>query len=177
MNEDNAINNDKIKINAIEKYVPLHISSISNQAIISKQILSKSPTELQYVERSVFMKEVNTENFWIFELSTQEGINSPIWIILAFQQRDRRDPEKLINDTFYRPPATTAQFIFGTEKYPDSAISINYDDDDYFQGYGQIKEAFMALTKDDILKPYISEYDFRSTNNGDDVYKIKTPST
>ena len=27
-----------------------------------------------------------------------------------------------------------------------------------------IKEAFRALTKDDTLKPYISDHDFRSTN-------------
>ena len=42
----------------------------------------------------------------------------------------------------------------------------NYDDDEYSQGYGLIKEAFKALTEDDILQPYISEDDFRSSNEG-----------
>ena len=37
------------------------------------------------------------------------------------------------------------------------------------QGYGQIKEALRALTKDDILKPYISDNDFRSSNDDDDI--------
>ena len=46
---------------------------------------------------------------------------------------------------------------------------MNYDDDDYNQGYGQIKEAFRALTKDDILQPYISDRDFRSSNNNNDI--------
>ena len=46
---------------------------------------------------------------------------------------------------------------------------MNYDDDDYSQGYGQIKEAFRALAKDDILQPYISDHDFRSSNNNDDI--------
>ena len=41
---------------------------------------------------------------------------------------------------------------------------LNYNDDDYSQGYNQIKEAFKALTKDDILQPYISDDDFRSSN-------------
>ena len=45
----------------------------------------------------------------------------------------------------------------GTERYPDSAILLNYNDDDYSQGYGQIKEAFRALTKDNTLQPYKSE--------------------
>ena len=73
------------------------------------------------------------------------------------------------NDTFYRPPVTSAQCIIGTEKYPDSAILLNYNDDDYNQGYGQIKQAFKALTKDDILQPFISEHDFRSSNDGNNI--------
>ena len=79
------------------------IGIISQQAISSKQILSKVPTELQYVERSVFMKEVNTQNLWTFELGTQERINVPIWNIVGFQQKDRQDSQKLNNDKFYGP--------------------------------------------------------------------------
>ena len=46
---------------------------------------------------------------------------------------------------------------------------MNHDDDDYSQGYGQIKEAFKALTKDDIPQPYIREDDFRSSNEGNNI--------
>ena len=81
-----------------------------------------------------------------------------------FQQWDRQDSQNLNNDTFYRPPITSAQCIIETEKYPDSAFLLNYDDDDSSQGYGQIKEAFKSLTKDDILQPYIFDVDFRSSN-------------
>ena len=48
--------------------------------------LIKTPTELQYVERSVIIKEVNTQNLWSFELGTQEGINIPIWVIIGLRQ-------------------------------------------------------------------------------------------
>ena len=112
------------------------------------------------------MKEVNTQNFWTFKLGTQEGVDVPIWIYVAFQQHGRQHDQILNNDTFYRMPVTSAQCIIGTEKYPDGAILLNYDDDDFSQGYGQIKEAFKALTKDNILQPYISEEDFRSDING-----------
>ena len=169
LNKDNAVNNAKIKINALEWYVPHYISSIDQQTILFKQIKDKTPTQLYYPERSVFMKEVNTQNFWTFELGTQEGINVPIWIIVGFQQMDRQNDQNLNNDTFNGYPVTSAQCIIGTEKYPDSAILLNYNDDDYSQGYGQIKEAFKAFTKDDILQPYISEDDFRSSNDGDNI--------
>ena len=169
LNKGNAINNAKVRINAIEWYVPHYTPSIQQQAILSKQIINKTPTQIHYVERSVFMKEVNTQNFWNFELGTQEGINIPTWIFVAFQQNDRQHDQNLNNDTFVRLPVISAQVVIGTERYPDSAILLNYDDDDYSQGYGLIKEAFKALTKDDILQPYISEDDFRSSNEGNNI--------
>ena len=154
----------RIKIDHIHWYVPHYTPSIQQQNTLSKQILSKTPTDLRYVERSVFMKEVNNQNVWIFELGSHEIMNVPIWIIIGFQQRDRQDSQNLNNDTFCRLPVVSAECIIGTENYPDAGILLNYDDDDYSQGYHQIKEAFRALTKDDILQPYISEADFRRSN-------------
>ena len=175
-NSDNAVLNKadatilgKVKINAIEWYAPHYTASLSQQAVLSNQIVNRIPTELQYIEISVFMKEVNTQNIWNFELGTQEGINVPIWIILGFQQQNRQNSQNENNDTFYRPSVISAQCIIATEKYPDSGILLNYNDDDYNQGYRQIKEAFRALTKDDILQPYLSDNDFRSSNNNNGI--------
>ena len=122
LNEANATNNAKIKINSIEWYLPHYKPSMKQQKIMSKQFFSKIPTELQFVERSIFMKEVNTRIFRIFELGTQEGINVPIWVIVSFQLRYRQDSQNLNVDNFYRLPVTSAQCIIGTEKYPDSAF-------------------------------------------------------
>ena len=154
----------RIKIDHIHWYVPHYIPSMQQQAIMSKQILNKTPTELRYVERSVFMKEVNNQNVWNFELGSQENMNVPVWIFAGFQQQNRQDSQNLNNDTFCRLPVVSVQCIIGTERYPDTGILLNYNDDDYSQGYHQIKEAFKALTKDDILQPLISQEDFRSSN-------------
>ena len=110
------------------------------------------------------MKEVKIQNLWNFELGSQENMKFPIRILIGFQQQDRQNNQNLNNDTFCRLPVTSCQCIIGTEKYPDNGISLKYDDDDYNQGYHQTKKAFKALTKDDILQPYISEQDFRSFN-------------
>ena len=169
LNKDNAINLGRIKINAIEWYVPHYTPSIQQQSILSKQIINKTPTEINYPERSVFMKEVNTQNFWTFELGTQEGIRIPSGIFVAVQQNYWQHDQNLNNDTFVRLPVISAQVVIGTERYPDNSILLNYADDDYSQGYGQIKEAFKASTKDNILQPYISDHDFRSSNDGNDI--------
>ena len=161
MNKIDATNNGKFKNNSLDWYVPQYSLNLEEYNKLLNQITKNSPTLLYYPERSVFMKEVNTQNLWAFEIGTQEGINVPIWIFVSFQQNDRQNDQNLNNDTFYRPLVTSVQCIIGTEKNPVSGISLNYNDDNYNQGYGQTKQAFKALTKDDILQPYISDKDFR----------------
>ena len=122
MNKAKATNKGKIRNNAIDWYAPHYITSIPQQAILSKPTLSKVPTEFQYAERRVFMKEVNPQNFWTCELGTQENVKVPIWIFVGFQQRHRLDSQNLNIETFHRHLVTSAQCIISTEKYPDSAF-------------------------------------------------------
>ena len=71
---------------------------------------------------------------------------------------------------FCRLRVVSAQCVFGTGRNPKAGILINYDDDDYSQGYRQIKETFRGLIEDDSLQQYISDQDFRSSNvMADDV--------
>ena len=60
LDKDTATNIGKIKINSFEWYVAHYTPSIPIQARLSEQILSGVPTEFKFVERSIFMKEVNT---------------------------------------------------------------------------------------------------------------------
>ena len=71
-------------------YVPHYTPSLGEYSKILNQIQLKKPTNLHYQEKSVFMKEVNTQNLWTFQLGTQEGVNVPIWVFVAFQQSDRQ---------------------------------------------------------------------------------------
>ena len=125
LNKDNAVANGRAKINSFDWYIPHYSPNLEESNKLMNQIKKNSPTPLHYPERSVFMKEVNTQNLWTFKLGTQEGINVPIWIFVAFQQNDRQNDQNLNNDTFYRPLVTSAQCIIGTEKYPDSGIFLN----------------------------------------------------
>ena len=77
--------------------------------------------------------------------------------IFVFQQNDRQQDQSLNNDTFCSLPIVSAQGIIGNEKYPDTGILLNFNDDDYSQGYHQINEIFRSLTHDKTLQPYLSE--------------------
>ena len=89
-------------------------------------------------------------------------MNVPLSIFVGVQQIDRQNSQSVNNHTFYRPPVPGAKCIIGTEEYPDAGILLNYNDDDCFGLYHQIKEAFRALTRDDILQTYIPDHDLRS---------------
>ena len=107
LNKGRATNNAKNKINAIEWYVPHYTPSITEQNLIMNQIIRKMATKLRYPDKSVFMKEVNTQSFWTFELGTQEANNIPIWIYVAFQQKDRQHDQNLNNDIFVKLPVVS----------------------------------------------------------------------
>ena len=84
----------------------------------------------------------------------------------GLQQLDRQDSQTLNIDNFCRLPVVSTQAVIRTEKYPDAGILLSYDDDDdeYSEGYHQPKEAFKALTKEDLHQPYKSDDDFRSSS-------------
>ena len=98
-----------------------------------------------------------------FSIRNTKRRNNPNWIFDGFDQRDGQGSQYFSNDTFHRPPVTSTQTLIGTEKYPDSGILLNYNNDDYSQAYGKIKEAFKALTKVGLFNPCITDHDFRSS--------------
>ena len=63
----------RVKIDHVFWFVPHYTPSIQQQCFLSKQNLSKTPTELRCVERSVFMKEVNNQNLLNFELGSRKA--------------------------------------------------------------------------------------------------------
>ena len=77
-----GIGGARIKNDHIHCFVAHYTASIQQQGVLSKQILGRTPSELRSIERFVFMKEVNIQNLWNFELGSQENMIVPIWIII-----------------------------------------------------------------------------------------------
>ena len=53
--EGNATSNGKIKNNARERCIPHYTLSLDQYRVLMKQIVDKTPTQLRYPERCVFM--------------------------------------------------------------------------------------------------------------------------
>ena len=159
----------------IRWYVPHYTPSISNQKLMLSNIASKIPTELTFIKRSSYMKDVTTENNWTFDLGVGDGIDVLIYVIVGFMQRDQFNQQHQLNDTFYRPSVVNAQCIIDSEKFPDAGINCIYAIDKYPQAYGEIVYCFRLSAKDNILQPYITQKDFVTSNNypdGNPGYKL-----
>ena len=68
----NATGIGRIKINNIEWYEPQYRANVKEKGKLMEQIIDKIPTELRYVDTSVFMKEVNNQNLWSFKLGLKK---------------------------------------------------------------------------------------------------------
>ena len=82
-----AVDAANVIVKDISWYIPHYIPSIENQQLVLNQKLNKDPTELNYIERTVFRKDVNTNNNWTFELGNS-SIESPTFVSVGFQARN-----------------------------------------------------------------------------------------
>ena len=57
----------EVDVKDISWYIPHYVPNLENQQLVLNQILNKDPTELSYIERTDFRKDVKTNNNWTFE--------------------------------------------------------------------------------------------------------------
>ena len=158
----------KVVIKDIGWYIPHYVPSIENQQLVMDQILNKDPTELSYTERIIFRKDVNTNSNWTFELGNagcSSGIESPTFVIVGFQARNKIDSQVHDNAVFYRLPISNAVCKIGSEKYPDDGIECDYDRDKNDQAYSGIENFYHTHSETILLNPFIDLYKFRTNYN------------
>ena len=161
---DNGVDAAKINIKDISWYIPHYVPSLENQQLVMNQILDKDPTELYYIERVVFRKDVNTNNNWTFELGNS-GESTPSFIIVGFQARNKIDSQTHDNAIFDRLPVSNAVCKIGSEKYPDDGIECDYDRDKYDQAYSEIENFYLLKSETNLLNPFIDLHKFRTNYN------------
>ena len=156
----NAVDAAKVVVKDISCHIPHYVPNLENQQLMD-QILNKDPTELHYIERVVFRKDVNTNNNWTFELGNS-GESTPIFVIVGFQARNKIDLQIHNNATFDKLPISNAVCKIGSEKYPDDGIECDYDRDKYDQAYSEIENFYFLHSECNLLNPFIDLHKFRT---------------
>ena len=106
--------------------------NITNQKVMLGHIVSRAATELSYIERSSFTKDVTIENNSTFVLPRGDVIGIPIYVKVEFMRRDQFNQQHQSIDTLSRPSVVNAQCSIGCEKYPDAGMNCIYAIDKSF---------------------------------------------
>ena len=111
-------------------------------------------------ERTVFRKDVNTNNNWTFELRNS-GESIPNFVIVVFQARKKNDSQTHDNAVFDQHSISNAVCEIGSEKYPDDGIEYDYARDKYDQAYSEIENFYQLKSETNLLNPIIDLHKFR----------------
>ena len=155
----------KVVVKDISWYIPHYVPNIENQQLVMDQILNKDPTELHYIERVVFRRDVNTNSNWTFELGNSNNESCPMFVIVGFQASSKIDSQIHNNATFDKLPISNAVCKIGSEKYPDDGIECDYDRDKYDQAHSEIENFYLLKSETNLLNPFVDLHKFRTDYN------------
>ena len=82
-------------------------------------------TELSYIKRSPYTKEVTIQSDSTFELGVQSGIDVTIYVKVGLEQGNCFIQQQRNNDSFYRPTVVNAQCTIDSEKIQKLEQSVN----------------------------------------------------
>ena len=169
-----AVNDATVDVKDISWYVPHYVPSLENQQLVLNRILNKDPTELFYTDRTVFRKDVNTNNNRTFELGNSRGggnggnyheQSTPTFVIVGFQARNKIDSQTHDNALFDRLAISNAVCTIGSEKYLDDGIECDYNRDKHDQAYSEIEIFYHLKSETNLLNPYFDLHKFRTNYN------------
>ena len=155
-----AVDADEVVVKDISGYVPHYVPNLKNQQLVLNQISNKGPTELSFTERTVFRKDVNTNNNWTFEIGNS-GESTPTFVIVGLQARNKIGSQTHDNATFDRSSFSNAVCKIVSEKYPDDGIECDYDRDKNDQAYSEIENFYQLKNKTNLFNPFIDLHKFR----------------
>ena len=117
--------NGKIDIKNKNWFVSHFTQSTIESDLLNEQNLTKYPTEIADIERSVTSKIVQQQDAWKIDLGVGQGTHLSFYVEVGVHQWDRIGNQALKIDRFYTAPVTFAQRNIEIEKNPDSALNLD----------------------------------------------------
>ena len=66
-------------------FLPHYTPNCHQQTLVGQHVISRSPTQISYIERDVSLKNVDAQNTWSFEIRVKSCIDVPAYVIVGFQ--------------------------------------------------------------------------------------------
>ena len=149
-----------VTINSLYLYVPQLIPSTSTQVMFNEAIMNNYTITFDswYTERKIS----NDGRELQVDIGSAQHINSPKYLIAAFQTNARTSPNKASNPAIFDDKHVTKYFVeIDGIRYPKDGVLINYEENSYLDQYRDLKLFYKEYVGEDLMNPYISYPDMK----------------
>ena len=127
-----------VTINSLYFYVPQIIPSTSTQVMFNESIMNNYTITFDswYTERKIS----NDGRELQVDIVSAQNINSPKYLITAFQTDERTTPNKATNPAIFDNNHVTKYFIeIEGIRYPKDGVLTNFEENSYLDQYRDLK--------------------------------------
>ena len=148
-------NDINVTINSLYLYVPKLIPSTSTQVMFNESIMNNYTITFDswYTERKIS----NDGRELQVDIGSAQHINSPKYLISAFQTNARTTPNKQGNPAIFDSNHVTKYFVeIDGIRYPQDGVLTNFEQNSYLDQYRDLKLFYKEYVGEELLQPYIS---------------------
>ena len=153
-------NDITVTINSLYLFVPSLIPNSETQVMFNESIMNNYTITFDswYTERKIS----NDGRELQVDIGSAQHINSPLYLITAFQTADRTTANKANNPAIFDSNHVTKYFVeIDGVRYPKDGVLINFEENSYLDQYRDLKLFYKEYVGEPLLTPYISYPDMK----------------
>ena len=144
-----------VTINSLYLFVPILIPNSQTQVMFNEAIMINYTITFDswYTERKIS----NDGRELQVDIGSAQKINSPKYLICAFQTNARTTANKGVNPAILDSNHVTKYFVeIEGVRYPKDGVLINFEENSYLDQYRDLKLFYKEYVGEELLQPYIS---------------------
>ena len=153
-------NDLNVTINSLNLFIPILIPNTQTQVLFNEAIMNNYTITFDswYTERKIS----NHGRELQVDIGSAQHINSPKYLLSAFQTNARTTANKAVNPAIFDSNHVTKYFVeIDGIRYPKNGVLINFEENSYLDQYRDIKLFYKEYVGEELLQPYISYPDIK----------------
>ena len=153
-------NDITVTINSLYLYVPQQIPSTTTQVLFNESIMNNYTITFDswYTERKISKDGRELQ----VDIASAQGINSPKYLISAFQTIARTTANKAVNPAIFDSNHVRKYFVeIDGIRYPKDGVLINFEENSNLDQYRGLKLFYKDYVGEELMQPYISYPDMK----------------
>ena len=151
-----------VTINSLCLYVPILIPNSQTQVMFNEAIMNNYTIFFVswYTER-----KISNDRELQVDIASAQHINSPKYLISAFQTNDMTTPNKARNPSIFDTNHVIKYFVeIDSVRYNKDGVLINFAENSYLDQYRDLELFYKEHVGEELLQPYISYPEMKNLN-------------